>query len=346
MSTINGKDYSQYQGEVDWAAEHAAGVEFAIIRATFGVSGVDAQFARNQAEVRRLGIPHGWYHFADQSGTATAQVDHFINTVGTFEPGESGWLDQEVAALGRAFWDEGLLHFHARCGFPMGGYASESYFSSHGLDDPANDGAWEAAWSATAPPPPHGWEFWSIWQNSDSGTSVEVGGARVRCDTDIFNGDVAAFLRYGAPGAVTPAPAPVAPPAPPTAPAVGPTSYVVLANDSLWGIAVKESPTHNGAEWPTLYHCGNNATVIGPNPAAIKAGQVLSIPAGWGAGSTIHSSPPAPGRVYRVVAGDNLSAIAAKEGVSLGALEAANRWIVARTGSFNVIQPGWLLAVP
>ena len=77
---LHGKDYSYAQGLVDWDKELADGVQFALIRASEGVDIVDSQFAANRAGVVRLGIPHGFYHFCDLSGSAQAQAAFFVAT--------------------------------------------------------------------------------------------------------------------------------------------------------------------------------------------------------------------------------------------------------------------------
>ena len=59
-----GIDVSQWQGDIDWAAVKAAGVEFAMLRAGYGQGNVDPKFGRNASECERLGIPFGIYWFS------------------------------------------------------------------------------------------------------------------------------------------------------------------------------------------------------------------------------------------------------------------------------------------
>lgn len=219
---ISGRDISEFQGDVDFDRLAGAGIDFVIMRASQGVGFVDGKFARNQSEARRTGIPRGYYHFADNTGTPQAQADHFLATVGGLQPGESVWLDQEEGYLGNDFWVAFMNYVHGKVGFPPGGYASSSYYTAHGLANPGDDGDWVAQWSALAPNPPPGWSFVAIWQNADNGSIPILGGGTTNCDTDIFNGDVAGFLRYGAPGAV-PAPQPAPTPAPTPTPTPAPT---------------------------------------------------------------------------------------------------------------------------
>ena len=101
---IGGCDVSQYQGVINWPALKASGkVAFVIMRATYGLTGIDAQFRANQAGARSAGIPCGYYHFAD-GYAATSEAQHFLATVGPLMPGETLWLDDEIALPEHNAW--------------------------------------------------------------------------------------------------------------------------------------------------------------------------------------------------------------------------------------------------
>lgn len=333
---LPGIDISEWQGTPNWDQLRAdSNVQFVLMRSSFGSSGVDTQFKRNQAEARRVDMPRGFYHFAYPSqGSAEQNAQHFLDTVGPLEPGEVLALDLETSDGSAAFWATFIEYVSARVGFPILGYASLSYFGEHGLRMTANGGCWVAAWNATMPSPPASYPFIAIWQNSDSGTVAGIGG---RVDTDMFNGDLAAFHKYGAPGAVTPAPNPAPvpvnpPPAPPTPPAPAPSAgdYIVRRGDTLSGIAAA-----HGCSLAALEEANRQIT----NPNLIYPGEVVHLPGG-------HPNPapapaPAPSRVYVVRSGDCLSGIAARLGVSLLALERANPM-----PNYNLIYPGQVLHIP
>ncbi|MFC2746427.1 MAG: glycoside hydrolase family 25 protein, partial [Parascardovia denticolens] len=57
-------DVSSWQGNVDWAAVKAAGIQGAIIRIGYGNDIADSKAQRNISECRRLGIPFGLYHYS------------------------------------------------------------------------------------------------------------------------------------------------------------------------------------------------------------------------------------------------------------------------------------------
>ena len=58
-----GIDVSENNGWVDWDAVKAAGYEFAIIRCSYGRTGVDDMFRRNVHEAHRVGLIVVDYHF-------------------------------------------------------------------------------------------------------------------------------------------------------------------------------------------------------------------------------------------------------------------------------------------
>ena len=52
---------------------------------------------------------------------------------------------------------------------------------------------WVAHWGASCPTMPTGWSSWQFWQTSDSGRVAGISG---NVDTDEFNGDLAALMRF------------------------------------------------------------------------------------------------------------------------------------------------------
>lgn len=68
-SVLSGIDVSEHQGEIDWEAVKAAGVEFAVIRAGYrgysqGALSEDAYFDYNISQAERLGLKVGVYFFS------------------------------------------------------------------------------------------------------------------------------------------------------------------------------------------------------------------------------------------------------------------------------------------
>ncbi|NWL11813.1 LysM peptidoglycan-binding domain-containing protein [Paenarthrobacter nitroguajacolicus] len=129
-------------------------------------------------------------------------------------------------------------------------------------------------------------------------------------------------------------PAPTAPSAPSTQGSA--TVYTVVAGDTLGAIAAKHGvPLSSIFSWNGL----NGSSIIYP-------GQKIKV-SGGSAPSAPAAPAPAPAPLagtgsYTIKAGDTLSSIASRHGVSLAALMAANNNVTATT----VIYPGQKLTIP
>ena len=82
---INGIDVSTHQGKIDWAKVKKAGIDFAMLRSSFGwnSSGVDKQFFNNVEGCNANGIPFGAYHYsyALTPENARLEADFFLRIV-------------------------------------------------------------------------------------------------------------------------------------------------------------------------------------------------------------------------------------------------------------------------
>lgn len=76
---MRGIDVSKHQGAVDWRKVKAAGIEFAVIRAGFGMyeNQTDPRFAENMAGAKEAGIPVGiyWYSYAASADEARREAE-------------------------------------------------------------------------------------------------------------------------------------------------------------------------------------------------------------------------------------------------------------------------------
>src|SRR3954453_10276082 len=59
---LRGIDVSHHQGQIDWSAVKASGIQFAYIKATEGTEFTDATFAENWRNSNTAGIVRGAYH--------------------------------------------------------------------------------------------------------------------------------------------------------------------------------------------------------------------------------------------------------------------------------------------
>lgn len=336
---IKGADVSRWQGKIDWDA-FAPAVDFVIIKASGGDQGLypDGQFSRNQSEARRLNKPRGYYHFMGNVAGGSREADHFVDTVGPLQSGESLVLDWEVQhpdPVGYVY--DAAKRVIERTGVAPLIYMSESRVTAHDWQRVIDLGCglWVAKYGVNdgqvpANRPTAGkWPFWAIWQYSSSGSFPGIGG---RVDTNLFQGEtIEQFLAYGKKdGQPAPQPAPNPAPAPaPEPPKPTGQSYTVNSGDTLSSIAL-----HFGTTWQAIYDANRDKL---SNPNRIFPGQVLTIPGG--------APAPAPqARTYTVAAGDNLSSIAAKYGISWTSLYSLNKSVIGPNPNF--IRVGQVLRLP
>ena len=83
---ILGVDVSHWQGEIDWPEVNAAGIDFAMVKASEGVHEVDPMFHANVKGAHAAGLCVGAYHFADMDGPFDDEVVHFGEVVEDVRP--------------------------------------------------------------------------------------------------------------------------------------------------------------------------------------------------------------------------------------------------------------------
>lgn len=244
-----GMDVSVYQGDVDFSAARAGGIELVYLRASYGFDGVDACFRAHTAGARDAGIPYGYYHYvtARTPEEARRQADFFADTIaGTgyalrpamdFEALD-GLTVAQASAVAVAF----LSEVEARTGHTPVVY-SDDYNASHRFDaSVARWPLWAAAYGPSEPQVTANWSAWVGFQYTDKG---RVPGVNGYVDLDRFTLDVVLE---------TPEPATFL--------------YTVRRGDTLWGLSRRYGTTV--AELVRLNRIAN--------PNLIYAGQVLRIP--------------------------------------------------------------------
>ncbi|MDR1364401.1 MAG: LysM peptidoglycan-binding domain-containing protein [Oscillospiraceae bacterium] len=87
QENIKGLDVSAFQGNIDWKQVEKSEFKFAMIRATYGNSGVDTKFHENIKNIQGTNIAPGAYHYcyAINSAEATKEANHFVNIIGSYE---------------------------------------------------------------------------------------------------------------------------------------------------------------------------------------------------------------------------------------------------------------------
>ena len=106
-----GVDVSRWQPAVDWQVLRAAGVSFAVIKASQGATLRDPLLKAHFNGARAAGLVTGVYHWLDPTLPAGRQIDHFLSAC-------SG-LDFDFAALDVEqywrSWEEWSEHRIVRC---------------------------------------------------------------------------------------------------------------------------------------------------------------------------------------------------------------------------------------
>lgn len=83
MKEIRGIDVSKWQGEIDWKKVKESGIEFAMVRASYGIDGIDKFFKQNAENAYKHGINVGAYHYcyAVTNEQSIKEANHFLNII-------------------------------------------------------------------------------------------------------------------------------------------------------------------------------------------------------------------------------------------------------------------------
>ena len=194
-ATVAGIDVSAHQGNVDWQAQWNAGVRFAYVKATEGMTYTSPYLAQQYNGSYQVGMIRGAYHFAlpDKSSGAE-QANYFVDHAGGWSPdGRTlpGALDIEYNPYGdkcygmagdpmNAWIKDFVDTYHARTGRWPVIYTTTNWWNGcAGADFSANCPLWIARPGSSPGELPHNWAQYTIWQhNTDP------------IDQNLFNGDI------------------------------------------------------------------------------------------------------------------------------------------------------------
>lgn len=243
-------DISEHQGLFNWdlfqQAFNAGEVDGVIIRAGYGTAtGMqrDAQLTRNRQEAINRGIPHGFYGFAYPSRSGGAvQGRGMAAILGSLKAGESIWLDMEdeptygrrIVASDVAWSDAFCDAIESLLGPKCGVYMNSDLLArlDWSVHVRADRGLWLANYGANngqpgTKPASGEWPFIALWQFTSKANIRGI----YPLDNNVFDGDRAAFLKYGLQGSA-PAPVPETPKPSDPAPVAGNSTSYVLAKDT------------------------------------------------------------------------------------------------------------------
>jgi GH25 family lysozyme M1 (1,4-beta-N-acetylmuramidase) len=207
-SNPKGIDVSSYQGSNNWTSIKNAGISFALIKASEGLTIKDPTFGANWAGAKAADIVRGAYHFARPTTTPTAtqsgidQANYFVNIVQPQKGDLQLVCDFEVtgslSATNLAAWLTGFCgQIQSLTHTPAIVYTYPSFWSNmpSSWTNP-NCGLWIANYGVTSPTIPAPWarSGYAFWQYSDSGTVNGIGTNPV--DLDTFNGGSSSLLKF------------------------------------------------------------------------------------------------------------------------------------------------------
>lgn len=96
---LKGIDVSNHQGSINWQAVKNDGIDFAIIRSSWGWFNEDTMFRANVNGCEAVGLPYGLYHYsyARNLDEAKIEVDGLINLAKSCSPSYPIIIDMEDA---------------------------------------------------------------------------------------------------------------------------------------------------------------------------------------------------------------------------------------------------------
>lgn len=240
MNLVRGVDVSTWQhpgnAPIDWEKVRAAGISFALVKATQGDTYINPWLKRDVDDANFAGLLVGAYHFYEEGPDAVSQAEHFVGSLIGLTLDMGVWLDWEIAHSGAYVWAGMANPFLAKvdetrkgCGI----YTTPDYRELLVTDNVKPGRWWLASWGANTAPA--GSFIWQTGQEKVDGISVEVDADRLE-QTRGVNLPSAPVTAKAAetPRVVSEAPespsGPGAPPSPSQSPeAVEPTSEVSTA---------------------------------------------------------------------------------------------------------------------
>ncbi|MFZ6819120.1 glycoside hydrolase family 25 protein [Undibacterium sp. Ji22W] len=194
-NTLRGIDVSHFQSSVNWPAVKATGIAFAFAKASDGNTYTDPQFANNWRGMQAAGILRGAYHFYESKDDPQTQAQQFLKVVGQLGSNDmppvvdiesnTGCFGTQSLASNLQIWLDAVEQslqrtpiIYTNCGFWNANLNAQ--FSRYPL--------WIAQYGVAQPKIPNGWNRWTFWQSSESGSVAGITGA---VDTDVFAGSMA-----------------------------------------------------------------------------------------------------------------------------------------------------------
>ena len=215
---MKGIDVSAHQGNINWDAVKASGIDFAIIRISYGQSAVDSKAIRNIQECIRVGMPFGVYvySYALNVNNAINEANLVIRTLAPYKDKVRFpvIIDMEDAdgykrKHGMPSYDTLVSICEKEClMFEEAGYYAAIYASKSWFDTKLNSSRlnrfdkWMAWWNSSAK---FDHDVYGLWQYSSNGSISGISG---RVDMNKSFKDYPSIIGGGKP---TPQPQPSTP---------------------------------------------------------------------------------------------------------------------------------------
>lgn len=197
--TVRGIDVSYHQDTIAWQSVRDAGIEFAFVRVSDGLTFADPKFSENWRGAQRAAILRGAYQYFRPDESAIAQADLMIAALrrdpGDLPPAldvetDGGLPPAQLVAAVRAWVDR----VRAELGVEPIVYTGPEFWRERtGGADLARQPLWIAHYTQACPTVPPMWTAWTFWQHTDRGA---VPGIAAPVDLDLFAGDRAALDEF------------------------------------------------------------------------------------------------------------------------------------------------------
>ena len=165
---VQGFDISHYQPNVNFKSAYEDGLRFVYIKATEGASYKDPKFSDHYTAATSANFIRGGYHFADGSGSATAQANYFVkNGGGWTDDGKTlpGMLDLEADCVSESWIKEFSDRYHQVTGRYPVLYSSPSWWQKCVGNTDAfvkTNPLMMACWNSEPCKPQGGWPYYTM----------------------------------------------------------------------------------------------------------------------------------------------------------------------------------------
>ena len=85
---LRGIDVSKWQGEINWKKVASSGIDFAMIRSSYGNEHTDEMLKKNVEGCEKYGIDYGFYHYtyAKSASEARTEAKYFLSKIKNYDP--------------------------------------------------------------------------------------------------------------------------------------------------------------------------------------------------------------------------------------------------------------------